>query len=174
MSNDKLIQDYEAEFFEPPCLPGAEEWTVDMHLEADIEDLLPYLNAELDGARLQEEASALLWQHEGHKYAFRPRKVSIGGIEDKETGRELCERTAELLNDVWSRRGEIEPSHEAEKKSKASALEVYRHLPGDNCGECGRPTCMAFATALGQGEAAPDDCPEMDEEARDEVRRLIE
>jgi len=172
MNAEKLIQDYEAEFFEPPCLPGAEEWTIDVHLDADIGDLLPYLNAELDGARLQDEA--LLWQHEGHQYAFRPQKVSIGGIEDKETGRELCERTAELLNDVWSRRDEIEPCHEREKQTKASALDIYKCLPGDNCGECGRATCMAFATDLGQGNAELTECPELDDETREEARRLIE
>ncbi len=174
MTDDRLIQDYEAEFFEPPCLPGAEEWTVDMHLEANIEDLLPYLNAELDGARLQDEAPALLWKREGHQYAFRPGKVSIGGIEDRETGRELCRRTAALLNDVWSRRDEIDPDNEVEKKSKASALDIYRRLPGDNCGRCGQPTCMAFATALGQGRAEPGDCPELDGETHEELHRLIE
>ena len=174
MTTDKLIEDYEAEFFEPPCLPGAEEWTVDMHLDADIEDLLPYLNAELDGARLQQEAGTVLWKHEGHKYAFRPHKVSIGGIEDKGTGRELCRRTADLLNDVWSRRHEIEPSYEGDTGAKASALDIYKQLPGGNCGRCGRPTCMAFATALGQGEAGLTDCPRLDEDAEDELREMIE
>jgi len=174
MTDERLIQDYEAEFFEPPCLPGTQEWTVDMHLDADIEDLLPYLNGELDDARLQDEAPALLWKHEGHQYAFRPHKVSIGGIKDRETGRELCERTTDLLNDVWRRRDEIKPDHQPEKNSKASALEIYRHLPGDNCGECGWPTCMALATALGRGGAEPDHCPELDEETREDLHRLTE
>ncbi|WP_227766236.1 acetyl-CoA decarbonylase/synthase complex subunit gamma [Zhaonella formicivorans] len=47
-----------------------------------------------------------------------------------------------------------------------SGLEIYKQLPKKNCGECGPPTCLAFAMALAGGKASLDSCPYVTEEAR--------
>jgi len=41
-------------------------------------------------------------------------------------------------------------------------LEIVRHLPKTNCGECGEPSCLAFAVALLSGKRNPRDCPHAD------------
>ncbi|MBW6485638.1 MAG: hypothetical protein K0B01_05735 [Syntrophobacterales bacterium] len=46
LKGDKLIHGYTLELIEPPCSPGAKEWTAKAHLEDNIAGLLPYLNAE--------------------------------------------------------------------------------------------------------------------------------
>lgn len=48
-----------------------------------------------------------------------------------------------------------------------TGLEIYKQLPKKNCGECGTPTCLAFAMALASGKAALDSCPYVTEAARD-------
>ncbi|KXA93300.1 hypothetical protein AKJ64_00980 [candidate division MSBL1 archaeon SCGC-AAA259E17] len=54
-------------------------------------------------------------------------------------------------------------------------MDVYRLLPGDNCGECGIKTCMGFATNLLERKGEVDDCPPMREPERKEEReKLIE
>lgn len=40
-----------------------------------------------------------------------------------------------------------------------SPIDVYKLLPRTNCGECGVPNCMAFATRVVNGEAVTDECP---------------
>ncbi|MDD1675091.1 MAG: acetyl-CoA decarbonylase/synthase complex subunit gamma [Methanomicrobiales archaeon] len=40
-----------------------------------------------------------------------------------------------------------------------SPIDVYRVLPGTNCGECGEGNCMAFATRLVNGEVQIEGCP---------------
>jgi acetyl-CoA decarbonylase/synthase complex subunit gamma len=40
-----------------------------------------------------------------------------------------------------------------------SPLQAYKYLPGDNCGKCGVPTCMAFASHLIDRSLKPADCP---------------
>jgi len=45
--------------------------------------------------------------------------------------------------------------------ARKSPLEVYKLLPGDNCGECGEGTCMAFASKLIDREAKIEDCPRL-------------
>ncbi len=54
-------------------------------------------------------------------------------------------------------------------------MDVYRMLPGDNCGECGVKTCMGFATELIERRAEVDDCPLMKEPENEKQRTdLIE
>ncbi len=46
-----------------------------------------------------------------------------------------------------------------------SALEIYKHLPQKNCGECAVATCLGFAMILIAGEAELADCPYLTKEA---------
>ncbi len=50
-----------------------------------------------------------------------------------------------------------------------SGLEIYKQLPKKNCGECGVPTCLAFAMALSSGKAALDTCPYVTDVARENL-----
>jgi acetyl-CoA decarbonylase/synthase complex subunit gamma len=47
-----------------------------------------------------------------------------------------------------------------------TGLEIYRHLPRTNCGDCGVPTCLAFAMKLASKQASLDDCPHVSEEGK--------
>ncbi|GAB4343953.1 MAG: hypothetical protein Kow0089_20110 [Desulfobulbaceae bacterium] len=43
--------------------------------------------------------------------------------------------------------------------SEKNPLEIYRILPGTNCGRCFLPSCLAFAAAVVSGAKKPGDCP---------------
>ncbi len=47
-----------------------------------------------------------------------------------------------------------------------SGLEIFKLLPKTNCGDCGVPTCMAFAMKLAQKKAELSACPHASEEAK--------
>lgn len=47
-----------------------------------------------------------------------------------------------------------------------TGLEIYKQLPKKNCGECGVPTCLAFAMALAGGKASLASCPYVSDAAR--------
>jgi len=49
-------------------------------------------------------------------------------------------------------------------------LEIYKQLPKKNCGECGPPTCLAFAMQLASGKATLDACPYISQEAREALQ----
>lgn len=51
-----------------------------------------------------------------------------------------------------------------------NVLGLYKLLPRTNCGACRHRQCMAFAVALAKGEADPDECPALPEQARRELR----
>ena len=48
-----------------------------------------------------------------------------------------------------------------------SGLEIFKLLPKTNCGDCSRPTCLAFAMALAQKKASLEECPHVGEEAQE-------
>lgn len=50
-----------------------------------------------------------------------------------------------------------------------SGLDIFKKLPKTNCGECGFPTCMAFAMKLAARQSELDKCPYVSDEARDEL-----
>lgn len=47
-----------------------------------------------------------------------------------------------------------------------SGLDIFKLLPKTNCGDCGVPTCMAFAMKLAQKKAELSECPHASEEAK--------
>ena len=50
-----------------------------------------------------------------------------------------------------------------------TGIQIFKLLPKTNCGECGVPTCLAFAMALAAGKAELDACPYVSEEAKAEL-----
>ena len=40
-----------------------------------------------------------------------------------------------------------------------TGIEIFKKLPKTNCGECGVPTCLAFAMKLAAGQAELAACP---------------
>ena len=40
-----------------------------------------------------------------------------------------------------------------------SGIQIFKLLPKTNCGECGVPTCLAFAMNLAAAKAELDSCP---------------
>jgi acetyl-CoA decarbonylase/synthase complex subunit gamma len=47
-----------------------------------------------------------------------------------------------------------------------TGLDIYKLLPKTNCGECGVPTCLAFAMKLAQKQTSLDKCPHVTDEAK--------
>jgi acetyl-CoA decarbonylase/synthase, CODH/ACS complex subunit gamma len=47
-----------------------------------------------------------------------------------------------------------------------TGLNIFKLLPKTNCGECGVPTCLAFAMKLAQKKAELSECPYASEEAK--------
>ena len=50
-----------------------------------------------------------------------------------------------------------------------TGLEIFKLLPKTNCGECGVPTCMAFAMKLAAKSAELSTCPYASDEAKDKL-----
>jgi ArsR family metal-binding transcriptional regulator len=152
-----LIDDFELELSTPECDLASAVYKADIHLSADISEVLPYLNATLERAEFIPGMPVLVWTEGGHRYALRPHEIAISTILEKKEANELAYALVRRINKVWEDRANIEPSYASWEKPKV--LEVMKLLPRTNCKECGVPTCMAFATKLAEGKANLDECP---------------
>jgi len=47
-----------------------------------------------------------------------------------------------------------------------TGIEIFKLLPKTNCGDCGVPTCLAFAMQLAAGKAELSACPHVSEESK--------
>jgi len=50
-----------------------------------------------------------------------------------------------------------------------SGIEIFKLLPKTNCGDCGVPTCLAFAMSLAAGKAELSKCPHVSQEAKSKL-----
>ena len=50
-----------------------------------------------------------------------------------------------------------------------TGIEIFKLLPKTNCGECGVPTCLAFAMSLAAGKADLSACPYVSDEAKEKL-----
>ena len=50
-----------------------------------------------------------------------------------------------------------------------TGIQIFKMLPQTNCGECGVPTCLAFAMNLASGKAELDSCPYVSDEAKEQL-----
>jgi len=154
---DKLIQSYDVEMGEPACMPGAPTWLVRARLHRNISEVLPYLNAKLEGGQYYAGAQVLIWENQGRKYAFRPDEIRIAPAEDREKAYQIVAEAVDKVNKIWQQRSEITPSFTERKLP--NVIDIYKLLPKTNCKECGYPTCMAYAADLRQGKVRVDQCP---------------
>jgi ArsR family metal-binding transcriptional regulator len=169
-----IIEDYEVKLSDVECVPGS-IYSAKALLPGDVSAVMPYLNAVLDRPRMSSPGSDegfIVWQDSERKYALRPHELAVSNIVERRQANELIARTVRMINDTWERRDEITPDFEP--KSRPAALELFKLLPGTNCGDCGFSSCLAFATALSEGERRPKDCPALLSEEHSGARAGLE
>jgi len=166
-----LLEGYRNEFIRPECRPDAESVHVIAHLDQDIGEVLPYLNAALGGFQYTKDPPSVSFKVHGKLIAVHPRKICVNALRDQQEGDKIVEWLKGEINDTWERRGEIEPRYEGIGKPKV--IEILKLLPRTNCKECGQPTCMVFATHVAEGGRGPVDCPTLSEEKRKKLEEYL-
>ncbi len=139
-----------------PCIADAAKIRLIAHLSGDMGEALPYLNAEMREGCYNNDGNTFSFMDGYRMVTLYPRRISIAKADEIVDGWRMLEKIRCRINDVWTRRASIEPSYETRRKPPA--LEVYKRLPGTNCGQCGQKTCMAFALTLWNGNAVPSQC----------------
>ncbi|HBG74868.1 MAG: hypothetical protein A2X25_07790 [Chloroflexi bacterium GWB2_49_20] len=156
-----LIEKYDLEVFTPPCDPGAERYAARARLTTDISEIMPYLNATLDGAVYLKGANALTWKKGRHTIAFHPYEIAISNVENRDGAEKELKGLIDLVNRTWERRADITPDTTTRKRPTPMA--IYKLLPNTNCKQCGEQTCYTFALKLAASQKNLAECPSLAE-----------
>jgi ArsR family metal-binding transcriptional regulator len=167
-----LLNTYRKEVVRPECRPEAESVHCIAHLDQDIGEVIPYLNAVLGGFQFTKEPLSVSFRLHGKLIAIHPRKIAVNALKDEAEGEKIIEWLKQEINDTWERRSEIQPRFEGAPKPKV--IEILRLLPRTNCRECGQPTCMVFATQVAEGGRGPEDCPPLNGEGQAKLQAYLD
>jgi ArsR family metal-binding transcriptional regulator len=74
-----------------PCLADPSEWRLTARPDRDVTDVLPYLNAVLQGARYTHETKTLSLKKEGMLVTIMPEEVRLALVPSLDTGKALVE-----------------------------------------------------------------------------------
>jgi ArsR family metal-binding transcriptional regulator len=151
-----LLESYRKEIFRSKCQSTVESLHCFGHLDQDVREVLPYLNAVLGGFEYTENPPSVTFKAHGKLITVHPRKIAINALKDEQEADKILEWLKGEINEAWERRAEIEPS--CEGRPKPRIIEVLKHLPKTNCRECNEATCMVFATRVAEGARDPRDC----------------
>ena len=148
-----------------PCVADYKKIRLIAHLEGDLAPLLPYLNAVLPQASYTLKAETLTFMDGYRMIALYPRRITIAKADEIVDAWLTLERIRFLAEQTWDDRDRITPSFETRKRPPA--IEIFKRLPGTNCGKCDIPTCLAFAMQIWTGETSVRLClPVFEEEGK--------
>ena len=159
-----LLTGYSKEIFRPECNPSFQSLHCIAHLDQDVTDALPYLNATLGGFEYFKDPPAVTFRIQGKLITVHPRESAVNALRDEEEVKKILEWMKREINDAWDNRDRIPPSYEEAPKPKI--FDILKLLSKTNCNESGQHTCMVFATMVAQGIKGQDDCPRLDQDGR--------
>lgn len=152
--------DFSVKMYNPLWVKGttAENMMVaQFKLDADVRELAPYINAVARKALYYETPPVIKFLLDGFGCTLYRNGGSAAAFSNRDQALGFMETLVAFLNDLYLQKDSIEPNHK--KYRPISALDLFRLLPGSNCGACGFAACMAFAAALSRGGTSPRRCP---------------
>lgn len=167
-----LLKGYRKELVRPECRPEAQSVHCIAHLDEDITEVIPYLNAVLGGFQYIKDPPSVSFKVHGKLIAVHSRKICVNALEDEAQGDKIIEWLKQEINDTWDRREEIQPRFEGAPKPRV--IEILKLLPKTNCRECGQPTCMVLATQVAEGGKGAEDCPQLSVDGRAKLNAYLE
>lgn len=141
------------------------------HLDQDISEVLPYLNAVLGGFEYFKDPPAVIFRSQGKLITVHGRKIAVNALRDEKEADKILLWLQREINVAWDNRKEIEPSFEGAPKPKL--IEILKLLPKTNCKECGEPTCMVFAARMAEGVKVPQDCTPLGTENKQHLEEYM-
>lgn len=166
-----LLDSYNLEIFNSKCMPGSMGVHCFAHLDQDVSDAIPYLNAVLGGFSFTKEPVSVTFKSQGKLISVHPQKIAINALKDEAEARKIVEWLKREINEAWEKKDTITPSYEAMPQPKM--MEILKMLPKTNCRECREPTCMVFATRVVEGAKGQEDCPQLDYDNREKLKSYL-
>ena len=166
-----LVTGWKKEIFRPQGHPDQETVDCFAHLDENIAEALPYLNAGMDADVYISDPPCITLKRDARKIAIHADKIALEDLADEDEAERFLKEIQKEVNDIWERRDEITPLYQT--KARPHVIEILKRLPKTNCGQCGQPSCMVFATLARKGTMTPEDCPPLDENGKHALKEYL-
>jgi ArsR family metal-binding transcriptional regulator len=166
-----LLKGYREKISRPACNHTFQSLHCIAHLDEDISEALPYLNAVLSGDTYIINPPSVTFKAHGKLITVHGNKIAVNALRDEVETHHILEWLKKEINDAWENRARIVPKYDG--KSKPRILDILKLLPMTNCRKCGQPTCMMFASLATEGIKGCYDCPGMGEENGRKLREYL-
>ena len=149
-----MLKGYRKEIFRPECNPQFQSLHCIAHLDQDVTEVLPYLIAVLGGHQYFKDPPALTLKIHGKLITFRPRVIAVNALKDDGGGADkILEWLKQEINETCLKRVTLAASIDTPDRPRI--IDILKLLPKTNCGECGQPTCMVFASLVARESKEP-------------------
>jgi ArsR family metal-binding transcriptional regulator len=166
-----LLISYTKEIFRPECNPSFQSVHCIAHLDQDISEALPYLNASLGGYEFIKDPPSVTFRAHGKLITVHAREIAINALKDEEEADGILHWLQQEINSAWENRDTITPRFEG--LPRPQPIEILKRLPKTNCGKCGEPTCLVFAVVVCEGGKSAEDCPELNAESKGSIDQYL-
>ena len=166
-----LLKTYTKKIFRAECNPQFESLHCIAHLDQDVSEVLPYLNAVLGGFEYLKDPPAVMFRSRGRLITVHAREIAVNALKDEAEADKILEWLKREINQSWDNRTAITPSTEGAPKPQV--LEILKLLPRTNCRECGEPTCMVFAARAAEGVKGAADCPPLKPDSKQRLEDYL-
>ena len=160
MEVNMLLETYRLEIFNNECMPGAMTVQCFAHMDQDVSEVLPFLNAELGGFEYIKDPPSVTFRLHGKLLTVHSNKIAINALKDEVEARKIVEWLKREINNAWEHRESIVPSLKG--AARPQLIEILKLLPKTNCGQCGEATCMVFAARVAEGAKDIEACLPLD------------
>ena len=141
----------------PACHPGVTVYSAQFVLNRDIAGLFPYINAVAEETVYFETPDTIQFKLDNRRCALYPTRLVAGGFNNRDEAVAFFDIFAGFLRKLANEKENITPNHKRHKP--VPVMSIFKLLPKTNCGECGQPTCLAFAAALSKSDISAEACP---------------
>ncbi len=166
-----LLTGYREEISRPTCNNSFQSLHCIAHLDQNISEVLPYLNAALGADTYIKDPPSATFKLYGKLITVHRDKIAVNALRDESEAHHILEWLKKEINDAWENREKITPKYDG--KAVPHILEIYKLLPKSNCRKCGQPTCMMFASLATQGAKGAGDCPEMNDQEGKKLQEYL-
>jgi len=166
-----LLTGYKMEILRPECNSSFQSVHCIAHLDQDISEVLPYLNADLGGFSYVVDPPSVTFKSHGKLITVYADRIAMNALEDQAEARKVLEWLKSEINRCWKNRQNIRPSTKVQ--SSPQIITILKHLPLTNCADCGQATCMVFASLIAQGAKEPSACPHLEPAKHKELESYL-
>jgi len=167
-----LLKSWTKEITRAECRPEAQTVHCIARLDQDIGAVIPYLNAVLGGFLFSREPLSVTFRSQGKLISVHPDHIAINALQDAVEAEKILEWLKHEINDAWEKRALITPSYETALRPQP--FTILKFLPKTNCGKCGFPTCIVFASQAMEGGKGAADCPDLSPDNAGKLKEYLE